>query len=136
MRVPIIPPLMPELDCVAPPTFAGTPVPDTEAEDAGRLVVGAAETSGVGATGVVRTKEDMGDEDGTTTLDEEIASTEDVTAWVVEITGGLVVVVNTMTEIVGVGVTTLEVEGATVWVTVTIGVLSVITGIVATGTVC
>ena len=46
-------------------------------------------------------------------------------------------VVNTITEIVGVGVTTFEVDGATVWVTVTIGVVGVITGVVATiGTVC
>jgi len=127
---------MPELDCELLPTFAGTPVPDTEAEAAERLVVGADETSGVGAAGVVRTKEGTGDEDGIATFDEESVSIEDVTAWVAEITGGLVVVVNIMTEIVGVGVTTFDVDATTVWVTVTIGVGSVTTGIVATvGTV-
>lgn len=125
-----------ELGCGLLPTFAGIPVPDTEAEVAERLVVGADETSGVGAAGVVRTKEDTGNEDGIATLDEESVSIKDGTTWVAEITGGLVVVVNIMTEIVGVGVTTFEVGATTVWVTVTIGVVSVITGIVATvGTV-
>ena len=79
MHAPIIPPLMLEPDCVLLPTFAGTPVPDTAAEVAERLVVGADETSGVGATGVVRTKEDTGVEDGITTFDEERPSTEDDT---------------------------------------------------------
>jgi len=70
---------------------------DAEAEAEERLVVGTFVIAG----GVATTNDDMG-------VVEEMISLEDVTAGVVEIKG-VVVVVNTMTETVGVCETTAEV---------------------------
>jgi hypothetical protein len=89
---------------LAPDALAAAPDAEAVAEE--RLVVGTLVTGG----GVAMTKEEMG-------VVEEMISLEDVTAGVVEIKGE-VVVVNTMTEIVGVCEAMAEVTGATVWVTV------------------
>lgn len=96
----IMPPPIPE-SCVLLPEFDAAPVAEADGELVIRVDVGALETRGVDAAGVVR------DNEGTD--DEEIAL-DDATAGVVELTGVEVVVVNVMTETVG---ETIGVEDAT-----------------------